>query len=93
MVGDDKKVKTNPALKSDAAATKKPETPAADKSTPDAAPSTPESSEKPAASPASYRRGEGQKLSRRRIRTIGTRSLARKRRNVSVSAIAKNVAP
>ncbi len=62
MVGDDKKVKTNPALKSDAAATKKPETPAADKSTPNAAPSTPESSEKPAASPASYRRGEGQKV-------------------------------
>ena len=62
MVGDDKKVKTNPALKSDAAATKKPETPATDKSTPDAAPSTPESSEKPAASPASYSRGEGQKV-------------------------------
>ena len=61
MAGDDKKVKTSPAAKSDAAVTKKPDTPTADKGATDTAPSTSESSEKPAISPASYSRGEGQK--------------------------------
>ena len=53
MVSDDKKAKTTPATKKEAAPKST--------STPDAAPSKSEGSTKPDAAPASYSRGEGQK--------------------------------
>ena len=60
MAGDDRKAKASPVTKSDAAATKKLEAPATEKGTPDGA-SKAESGDKPAASPSSFNRGEGQK--------------------------------
>ena len=60
MAGDDRKAKASPVTKSDAAATKKSEAPATEKGTPDGA-SKAESGDKPAASPSSFNRGEGQK--------------------------------
>lgn len=54
MAKDDKKTKSEPAPKKEAA-------PAADKSTTDAAPAKSEGGEKSGAAPANYSRGEGQK--------------------------------
>jgi len=53
MASDDKKMKTNPAPKTEA--------PPENKSTSGADPSTAEGGEKAAASPSGYSRGEGQK--------------------------------
>ena len=84
MAGDDKKGKTEPAAK-------KADAPK-DKGAPDAASSKPESAVKAEAAPASYSRGEGQKPSLRPTRTIGTRSLRRRRERRSVKRLAPDAA-
>jgi hypothetical protein len=61
MASDDKKTKTSPASKNEAAAEKKDEGQPKDKSTSGADLSKAESGERAADSPSGYSRGEGQK--------------------------------
>jgi hypothetical protein len=61
MASDDKKAKTNPAPKNEAAAAKKDDSPPKGKSPPTADAPKAAGAEKASEAPASYSRGEGQK--------------------------------